>query len=415
VIGEVLERRLSQREAAVVVGLSRRQVRRLVRRVRFEGEVGIVHRSRGRPSNRRMCGQLKQRVLGLYREKYPDFGPTLAHEKLLELDGIRVSTSTLRSWLIEEHLWKKGRKRSQYRRWRQRRACCGQMVQMDGSHHDWLEGRGPELVLMGYIDDATSRVLARFYEYEGTIPAMDSFRRYIERYGLPQSVYVDKHSTYKSPRKLTVEEQLRGLEQPKSQFERALEELSVEVIHAHSPQAKGRIERLFGTFQDRLVKEMRLRGIGTRGQANGFLERYLPRYNRRFSVQPQHSADLHRPIPKGTDLDSILSVRENRTVRRDFTVAYHRGLYQIEEPPPGVSTKSVVVEKRLDGSIHIISNGRELKYKKILTRPSKPKEHRSPGPQKTYLPPPDHPWRRFQINPHAHQQRENDSLLTNPE
>ncbi|MCK4271101.1 helix-turn-helix domain-containing protein, partial [bacterium] len=203
VIGEVLERRLTQREAAMVVDLSQRQVRRLVKRVRAEGEVGVIHRSRGRSSNRRISGQLKQRVLGLYREKYPDFGPTLANEKLLELEGIRISTSTLRSWLIEDRLWKRRRKRSKYRRWRQRRACFGQMVQMDGSHHDWLEGRGPQLVLMGYIDDASSTVYARFYDYEGTIPAMDSFRRYIERYGLPQSVYVDGHNTYKSPRKLT--------------------------------------------------------------------------------------------------------------------------------------------------------------------------------------------------------------------
>ena len=415
VIGEVLERRLTQREAAMVVDLSQRQVRRLVKRVRAEGEVGVIHRSRGRSSNRRISGQLKQRVLGLYREKYPDFGPTLANEKLLELEGIRISTSTLRSWLIEDRLWKRRRKRSKYRRWRQRRACFGQMVQMDGSHHDWLEGRGPQLVLMGYIDDASSTVYARFYDYEGTIPAMDSFRRYIERYGLPQSVYVDGHNTYKSPRKLTIEEELRGLEKPQSQFERALEELCVEVIHAHSAQAKGRIERLFGTFQDRLVKEMRLRGINTRGQANRFLARYLPGYNRRFSISPRERADLHCQIPKEVDLDSILSVRENRTVRKDFTVSYHNRLYQIEEPPPGVRMKSVTVEQRLDGSIHIIYNGRELKYKKIHTRPPRPKEQKSPRPRKTYIPPPDHPWRKFHINPLTHQQREKQPLLTTTE
>jgi hypothetical protein len=228
-------------------------------------------------------------------------------------------------------------------------------------------------------------------------------------------VYVDKHSTYKSSRKLTVEEQLQGLKEPKSQFERALEELVVEVIHAHSPQAKGRIERLFGTFQDRLIKEMRLAGIRTKGQANRFLARYLPGYNRRFRVSPKQSADLHRQIPRGVDLDSILSVREKRTVRRDFTVAYDRELYQIEEPPAGVSMKAVVVEQRLDGSIHIIYNGRELKYKKIHTRPPRPKERKSPGRKKRYIPPPDHPWRKFQINPLTHQQREKQPLLTTTE
>ena len=271
------------------------------------------------------------------------------------------------------------------------------------------------MVLMGYIDDATNAVFARFYDYEGTIPAMDSFRRYIERYGLPQSVYVDKHSTYKSSRKLTVEEQLKGLQEPKSQFERALEELVVEVIHAHSPQAKGRIERLFGTFQDRLIKEMRLAGISTKGQANRFLHSYLPRYNRRFSVTPQQRADLHRPIPRGTDLDSILSVREKRVVRNDFTVAYHRRLYQIEDPPPGVSMKAVVVEKRLDGSIHITYKGRDLTYHKITTRPSRPQKTKLLRTKTTYTPPPDHPWRKFQINPQTHQQREKQPVLTTKE
>jgi hypothetical protein len=415
VLGEVLEHRMTQREAAGVVGLSERQVRRLVSRVRCEGEVGIVHRCRGRLSNRRISDQLKQRVLGLYRERYPGFGPPLANEKLYEFDGIRISTETLRKWLIEAHLWKRRRKRRQYRRWRQRKVCCGQMVQLDGSGHDWLEGRGPELVLMGYIDDATGRVFARFYDYEGTVPAMDSFRRYIKRYGLPQSVYLDKHTTYKSPKKLTVQEQLAGLEVPQSQFERALEELSVEVIHAHSPQAKGRVERLFGTLQDRLVKEMRLRGIDTRGQANRFLQRYLPGYNRRFRVSPQQSADLHRPIPRGVDLDSILSVRKKRAVRNDLTVAHNRRLYQIEDPPLGARMKSVVVEERLDGRLYIMYRGRKLKYKKIHTRPSQPKKQKSSGPKKTYLPPPNHPWRRFNINPQTDQQKEKQPLLTSAE
>jgi hypothetical protein len=348
----------------------------------------------------------------LYREKYRGFGPTLAHEKLVELEGIMVSTSTLRSWLIEADLWKRRPRSRAYRRWRERKACCGQMVQMDGSHHDWLEDRGPELVLMGYIDDATGRVFARFYDYEGTIPAMDSFRRYIVRYGLPQSVYLDKHTTYKSSRKLTVPEQLAGLEAPQSQFERALNELSVEVIHAHSPQAKGRIERLFGTLQDRLVKEMRLRGIRTRQQANGYLQRYLPAFNRRFSVPPRYPADLHHPVPPGTDLNSIFSIKETRVVRKDLTVAHRHRLYQIIDPPPGLSRKTVVVAQRVDGHLHILYHGHQLKYQQIHTRPSRPKKRPSPGPRKTYLPPPNHPWRRFQINPQTHQQKEKQPVVT---
>jgi hypothetical protein len=198
-------------------------------------------------------------VLTLYKERYPDFGPTLATEKLLEVDGIRLSDETLRKWLIEIGMWKKGRKRSAYRQWRPRRACFGEMVQLDGSHHDWLEGRGSKLVLMAYIDDATNMTYARFYDYEGTMPAMDSFKGYVRIYGLPISVYLDRHTTYKSSKKLTEWDDVDDIEFL-SQFERALKELGVEVIHALSPQAKGRVERLFGVLQDRLVREMRVTG-----------------------------------------------------------------------------------------------------------------------------------------------------------
>ena len=398
VVQAVLERRLVQREAAELVGLSERQVRRLVKRVREQGEVGVIHRSRGRSSNRRMSDRLKKKVLWLYRHQYWDFGPTLAAEKLWERDQIKISRETLRVWLLAERLWRRRRKRSRYRCWRERKPCFGQMVQMDGSHHDWLEGRGPQVVLMGYIDDATNTVFARFYDYEGTLPALDSFRRYIRQYGIPQSVYVDTYKTYRATKRLTVEEQLRGVAEPQSQFERALGELGVEVIHAHSPQAKGRIERLFGTFQDRLIKEMRLAGVCTLEGANRFLRWYLPKYNRRFSLRPKERVNLHHQIPRGLDLDSIFSVREERVVRKDFTLVYHGQWYQIEEPPVGVRMKAVTIEQRLDGRRHILYHGRELKYRKIPIRPSRPKEQKATRLHRPYIPPPDHPWRRFQIS-----------------
>ena len=210
-------------------------LRRMTKRVRIEGAIGIIHRLRDRPSAKTIPDLLKANAISLYQEKYQDFGPTLANEKLFEINKIEISTSTLRNWLIEEHLWKKHRKRRQHRHRRERKECFGQMIQMDGSHHDWLEGRGPKLVIMGYIDDATGNVFARFYNYEGTIPAMDSFKQYVEEYGIPQSLYVDKHSTYKSTGKLYIEEELEGKREPKSQFERALEELVVRAIHANSP------------------------------------------------------------------------------------------------------------------------------------------------------------------------------------
>jgi hypothetical protein len=293
VIRKVLERVMKQVEAAVILGLSGRQIRRMVRRIRKEGDIGIVHKSRGRLSNRRIGDKMKARVIKLYRAQYKDFGPTLACEKLLERDRIGISDETLRRWLLGTGDWKKVRKHRGYRAWRERKHHFGEMVQMDGSHHDWFEDRGPWCVLMGYIDDATGKVFGRFYEYEGTIPAMDSFKRYSQKYGLPISVYLDRHTTYKSTAKASVEDVLNE-EVALSEFERALKELEVKVIHATSPQAKGRVERLFGTLQDRLVKEMRLRGIRTIEEGNGFLKQYLPVYNRRFSVPPRERDNLHR-------------------------------------------------------------------------------------------------------------------------
>lgn len=239
IIQQIIDKQIPQETAGLILRLSVRQIKRLVSKVRKSGDQGIIHESRGKESNRRIPEDIKNLVLALCREKYHDFGATFACKKLSELDGITVSDETLRNWLLGGNHSNRKSRRNAHRQWRPRKECFGQMVQMDGSHHDWLEGRGPKLVIMGYIDDATNTVFARFYEYEGTIPAMDSFKRYIEKYGIPQSVYLDRHSTYKSSRKLTPEEELEGIDKPLSQFERALGELGVTVIHAYSPQAKG--------------------------------------------------------------------------------------------------------------------------------------------------------------------------------
>ena len=330
VIQEVIEKQVTQRVAASMIGLSERQVRRLVRVVGEEGERGVIHRLRGRSSNRKIPAEVKAKALMLYRGRYTGFGPTLASEKLGELDGIKLSDETLRKWLMAVGLWQRRRKRSKHRQWRQRKECFGEMVQMDGSHHNWLEHRGPELVLMAYIDDATNNVFARFYDYEGTIPAMDSFKCYARKYGLPISIYLDRHTTYKSNKKLTEWEEFEKIE-PLSQFERALEELGVEVIHAYSPQAKGRVERLFGVLQDRLIKEMRLRGIKTKESANEFLREYLPKFNQRFKVCPANGTDVHVKLPRHFNLDKYLCIKTERTVRNDNTIAHNGRLYQIED------------------------------------------------------------------------------------
>ena len=399
VIYKVLEKELKQVRAADLLGLSTRQIKRIVKRVREEGDSGIVHKSRGKPSNKAIPKKVKDKILKIYEKEYGDFGPTFASEKFYERNGISVNDETLRLWLLGEGKYDWQRKARPHRQWRQRKEQFGEMVQMDGSHHDWLEGRGPWLVFMGYVDDATGNFFARFYDYEGTLPAMDSFHRYIKKYGLPQSIYLDNLATYKSIKEPTIEEQLNN-EEPMSQFERAMKELEVRVIHANSAQAKGRIERKFGVFQDRLIKEMRLAGIKTKDEANEFLESYLPKHNERFSVPPLEEGDLHRKdIPSERELKKILCVKTKRSLRKDSVIRHNDKFYLLKKLPRR-RIKSVFVEDRLDGSMWVRNNGSYLKYKEIdpvlITRPVSIKK-----PRKVYIPPADHPWRKFTFG-HSH-------------
>ena len=407
VIQKVLEGVIRQVEATEMLSLSERQIRRLVKRVKIEGEQGVAHKSRGRGSNRKISKRIRDRVIELYRAKLKGFGPTLAAEKVFEIEGIQISDETLRLWLIESGEWKKVRKARQHRQWRERKHHFGEMVQMDGSHHDWFEGRGPECVLMGYIDDATNKVFARFHEYEGTIPAMDSFRRYIRKYGIPGKVYSDKHTTYKSPAKSSIEDDINGTK-PLSQFERALKELGVDVIHAHSPQAKGRIERLFKTFQDRVVKEMRLKGISSIEEANKFLQEYLPKYNRKFAVTPNKEENFHREIPKGFNLDRILCIKTERTLKNDFTISHNGTLYQILDK---TNAKKVQIEERINGTMTITYEDSRLRFKEIAELPEK--EQKKPiililKKRKPNIPAMNHPWRRFKpmIQQNSYQHKE---------
>jgi hypothetical protein len=388
VIHKVLEGSLKQGEAAEIISLSERQVRRILKRIKAEGDKGIQHRCRGRESNRRTPKKLVERVKHLYREKYQGFGPTLTAEKLSELDGIEVSRESIRTWLIGSGQWQKRRKGRKHRNWRERKSNLGEMLQLDGSLHDWFEGRRAKCVLMAYIDDATSRIYCRFYEYEGTIPAMDSFKRYIRRYGIPLSIYMDKHTTYKSPAEPTIEEELSG-STPLSEFGRALSELEVKIIHAHSPQAKGRIERLFNTLQDRLVKEMTLREISTIEDANRYLGTYLSFHNRRFAVMAKGQEDLHREVPKGIDLDDILCIKTVRPLRNDFTVAHHRKLYQIGSK---TGAKKVTVQERVNGTMLITADGIKLRFREILERPQAPKPPSKRRRSSAHRPSHKHPW-----------------------
>jgi hypothetical protein len=374
VLEQVIEKKIKQKQAGALLKLSVRQIRRLVTEVKKHGIKGLIHKLRGEGSNRRHEEKHKEKIMELYRKKYEGFGPTLAQEKLEELDKLCVNRETLRQWLLKEGLWEVSKKGQKHREWRERKAYFGEMTQIDGSHHDWLEGRGPWLVLMGYIDDATSEVFARFYNYEGTMPAMESFYRYSRKYGMPHSIYLDRLKAYCGQAEPSLEEQLRGKEKADSQFERALEELGVEVIHAQSAQAKGRVERLFRTFQDRMVKEMRLVGIKTREEADEFLENYLPKYNRRFGVKAREEANLHRPAPRDKEFKQILSIQKKHPLRNDNTIRHENQWYQILTEWKGSKPEHLVVQERMDGRLYLMDGSRELKWRKISEPPKREPE-----------------------------------------
>lgn len=406
VIQSLLEKRVKQRHAARQLGLSTRQVRRLCRKVKREGCPALRHGLRGRPSNHQLTPGLLDKALALVKERYEDFGPTFANEKLEKKHQIRLSTWTLRRGMIAEGLWRAHREKPRHRAWRERRPCVGELVQLDGSDHDWFEGRGPRCALVAYIDDATSRILyAEFVDVEDTLNLLKTTRGYLLRHGRPVAFYVDKDSIYTVNRQATVEEELRaapGL----TQFTRAMDELGIQVITANSPQAKGRVERGFRTHQDRLVKELRLAGICTKEAANRFLwDVYIPEHNRRYAVEPANAIEAHRSLRKSQRLEEILSLRTERHLMNDFTLRYQNRFLQIgADQPVRVRPKdAIVVEVRLDGSTHLRFKGRYLPFKWLDQRPA-PMRHRPKDwgdvrfPRKqSSKPPANHPWRFFKL------------------
>ena len=367
-VKKAIAKQVTQLEVSKFLGLSVRQVKRITKRVKVQGDKGVIHQLRGKSNCRRISDVIRAKTLRVYANKYSDFGPTLASEMLAKHEGIKLGRETLRKWLRHEGYEAARRRKRKHRSRRERREYYGQMVQMDGSHHDWLEGRGPRLVLMGYIDDATNRIYGRFYGYEGTIPAMDSFKRYCLKYGIPQSVYLDCHSTYKASARDTWYHDNYGKGTGLSEFERALKELKVEVIHAYSPQAKGRVERLFRTLQDRLVKELRLNNAKNIEQANKVLEGYIIEHNRRYLVEPVRNANLHRRSPTAYELDNMLCKKQEHPLRKDFTVVHDKKLYQINE---WTSVNRIEVREHVDGSMRMMGRGRSLKFKAIADRPVK--------------------------------------------
>lgn len=392
VLAEVKEGKLSVAAAAEVLRLGYRQMKRVWKRFKAQGDAGLVHRSRGRPGSRATPKETRTKILARYRERYPDFGPTLAAEHLAK-DGLEVDHETLRRLLLAEGLWKPGRPRQKHRQWRERKACFGQMVQLDGSHHDWFEGRRAKAVLMVMVDDATSRIKARFSEEETTQASYEVFDLWVQERGVPQSIYADRDSIYRCERTPSVAEQIAGAE-PLTQFGRAMAQLGVELILAHSPQAKGRVERCNGVLQDRLIKEMRLRGISDLKTANEYLEReFLPDYERRFSIEPTSPADVHQAKPR--NLDEILSWEEERVVRKDWTISWENRFFQIDSAHENLALagRRVLVRLLRNGTIQLLSEGRKLKYQELSAKP--PTSVRPPrrvGRTRLVKPAAGHPW-----------------------
>ena len=386
VMGRVKRGELTVVAASGLLGLSLRQTRRVWKRFKADGAKGLVHRLRGRASNGRFPEELRARVLKRHQERYADFGPTLACEKLAE-EGLAISPDTLVAILKERHLWVRRRRHGKHRKRRERRACLGSMVQMDGSHHDWFEGRAAKCVLMVMIDDATNRTYARLYAAETTEAAFDVFGRWAKRQGLPRSVYVDRHSIY------------RDEEHPQkpTQFGRAMKELGVELILAHSPQAKGRVERRNALFQDRLVKEMRLRGISDIGGANALLEgKFLEELNRRYAVSAAKAGDLHRSVEAEVVLEEVLCVQEQRVVGKDWCVRWRNRWLQIGSEHAGLSLagKRVVVKQLAGGALVVEQQGQRLSCQELLSRPAAPRPKQTIVNNRRWKPSADHPWNR---------------------
>ena len=404
VIRQVVEKRLRQKDAARQLGLSVRQIKRLVQRYRAEGAAGLVSRRRGQPANNRIADSVRREVLDLVRSHYADFGPTLACEKLAERHKHKLSVETLRQWMIAEGLWQlKVRKSARIHQRRPRRPCRGELVQIDGSPHDWFEGRGPYCTLIVFIDDATSELLAlRFAPAETTQAYMETLDGYLRQHGRPVALYSDKHSIFRVNHP--------NHEGELTQFTRALKTLDIEPIHANTPQAKGRVERANQTLQDRLVKELRLRGIGDIETANAFLSEFLDAYNRRFAVPPQNPTDAHRPLlHTEEELALILCLHHTRTLSRNLTFQFKNREYQLQLQGKGYRLRGsrVTLCEAFDGAVTVLYQGHCLDYR-ILAQGEPPvplddeksvhhtieqaKARQLAKPK--WKPPADHPWRR---------------------
>jgi transposase len=396
VMQRLKEKRLLQKEAAQLLGVGVRQIKRLWRAYRKQGAKGLVSQRRGKPSNYHLDAAVSQQSLELIKEKYVDFGPTLAHEKLSEVHKIEISRESVRKLMIAEGIWRPKRaKQPSTHQMRERRACVGELVQIDGSDHAWFERRGPKCTLLVFIDDASGQLQELWFVPDETFFAYcEASRHYIERYGKPVAFYSDKHGIFR-----VNQEQTSGLQSGLTQFGRAMQELDIQIICANSPQAKGRVERANQTLQDRLVKELRLRGISDMAAGNAYLPEFREDFNRRFAVQPRSSHDAHRPLLKTDDLDRIFTHQKTGTLTKNLTVQSRGVVYQIQSDRPDYALRhaQVTVCENARGEVTILYKNKPLAFTTFHKPPHQAEvvDTKTLDRQiRTHKPPaPDHPWR----------------------
>jgi transposase len=400
---EVMQRlsrkQMSQQEAGRILDLSTRQIKRLLRAYRAKGAAGLVSKHRGRKGNNRLPEEVKKRALDLLKTKYQGFGPTLAHEKLVEREKLKLSDESLRKLMIEEGLWKPRKvKRVVVHQLRERRACFGELVQIDGSPHDWFEGRAPACVLLVFIDDATGKLVQLlFVECESFFGYCQAAEGYFQQYGKPVAFYSDRHGIFR------VNVPSTGSGEALTQFGRAMQELEIQIICANSPQAKGRVERVIQTLQDRLPKEMRLRGISNITEGNAYLPEFINDFNPRFAVEARSSVNAHRPLTTKEDLSRILTWQEKRTLSKNLTLQFQKTVYQIQSNRPTYALRNaqVTVCVNAQEELTILYHGKALPYS-IYQQQAKQAEIVStkqldlalPSKRLPPKPAPDHPWRK---------------------
>jgi transposase len=402
--------------AAQRLGISYRQCGRSYKRYRAEGAKGLVHRSRGHPSNRAKPAEFRSEVLRLYEDKYDGFGPTLAAEKLEERDGLVLDHETLRRWLLAANKWTKRRRRRKHRSWRERKAHFGELVQLDGSHHRWFGPACPGSCLMNMVDDATGTTLAMMAHEETTEAAMRILWAWIERYGVPKALYTDRKNVFVTDREPTIEEQLADIE-PMTAFGKACKQLGIEIVTANSPQAKGRVERNHGVYQDRFVKELALRGITGIDGANQLLtEGFVDELNAKFAKEARDRQDYHRRVPRGLRLHKVFSFEETRVVMNDWTIRYNRRFLQILKQNRSLPRpkERVIVRRLLDGQMELLYRDRKLEFEPIMpSRKPVVEDTRHKGAQKESSPSRSGaaPGRRRRIPSKTHPWRGNYKLM----